>query len=358
MIEPIGIAIAEPPTVTGITPTSGPGAGGTAVTVRGTGFTPESAVFFGSVPALSDQTTYVSPYQMTVVSPPGSGTVDVTVGTAFGTSPTTAADRFTYIPTGYDLVGQDGGVFVFNPPGVGGGFFGSLPGIGVVPNRPVVGMVPTVNDQGYFLVAQDGGVFSFGNAPFLGSLPGLGVTPAQPIVGIIAAKTDTGYYLVGRDGGVFAFGTVPFLGSLPGTGLQVDNVVGIAATPTGSGYWVVQATGTVHAFGAAKAFVTAPTTSAVTAIAGTPTGKGYWLVTQEGGVYPYGTAAKKGKGTLPAIGVVPTLAVIGIVPTAGTTGYWLLGSDGGIFAFGTAPFYGSLPGLGVHVSDIVGAVPN
>jgi hypothetical protein len=41
-------------------------------------------------------------------------------------------------------------------------------------------------------------------------------------------------------------------------------------------------------------------------------------------------------------------------------GYWLIGQDGGIFAFGTAPFVGSLPGLSppVHVTNIVGAVPN
>jgi hypothetical protein len=192
----------------------------------------------------------------------------------------------------------------------------------------------------------------------LGSLPGLGVTPSQPIVGIVATATDKGYYLVGRDGGVFAFGTAQFGGSLPGQGKHVTNVIGIAATPSGSGYWVVQATGTVTGFGAASAFSTTATTSAVTAIAGTPTGGGYWLVSAKGGVYAYGKAAKKGKGTLPALGVTPSLAVIGIVPTEGTTGYWLLGADGGIFAFGTAPFYGSLPTLGVHVSDIVGAVPN
>ena len=50
--------------------------------------------------------------------------------------------------------------------------------------------------------------------------------------------------------------------------------------------------------------------------------------------------------------------MIGIVHTADTRGYWLLGSDGGIFTFGDAPFYGSLPGVGVHVTNIVGAVPN
>jgi hypothetical protein len=259
--------------------------------------------------------------------------------------------------TGYDLVGSDGGVFVFDAPGQTGGFYGSLPGLHVVPNKPVVGMVPTTTDTGYFLVAADGGVFSFGNAPFLGSLPGLGDTPAQPITGIVAADTDRGYFLVGRDGGVFAFGTVPFLGSLPGKGISVDDIIGIASTPSGNGYWLVSSTGTVYAFGAAKALGTAKgTASAVSAIAGTPTGGGYWITTENGTVYPFGVA--ESFSTLPALHVTPTLPVIGIVHTAGTEGYWLLGSDGGIFAFGDAPFYGSLPGLTVHVTNIVGAVPN
>jgi hypothetical protein len=36
----------------------------------------------------------------------------------------------------------------------------------------------------------------------------------------------------------------------------------------------------------------------------------------------------------------------------------MVAKDGGIFAFGTAPFVGSLPGIGVSVTNIVGAVPN
>ncbi len=49
--------------------------------------------------------------------------------------------------------------------------------------------------------------------------------------------------------------------------------------------------------------------------------------------------------------------IVSIVPTADRGGYWLIGSDGGVFAFGDAGFIGSLPGLGVKVSNVVGAVP-
>ncbi len=62
-------------------------------------------------------------------------------------------------------------------------------------------------------------------------------------------------------------------------------------------------------------------------------------------------------GSLPASGVAPALPVIGIGHTADLGGYWLIGADGGIFAYGDAGFVGSLPGLGVSVRNIVGAVP-
>jgi hypothetical protein len=258
------------------------------------------------------------------------------------------------ISSAYDLVGSDGGVFVF-PTGSSGGFYGSLPELGVHVDD-IVGMVPTSDDNGYFLVGSDGGVFSFGSAPFLGSLPGLGVKPAQPVAGIVPTGTDGGYFLVGKDGGVYSFGNAPFLGSLPGGGVHTDNVIGIAATPSGNGYWIVTATGTVYAYGAAQQLGSATgTASPVSAIAGTPTGGGYWIVTQNGSVDAFGNAAYF--GSLPALGVAPSKAVIGVVHTSGTGGYWLIGSDGGIFAFGDAGFVGSLPGLGVGVDDIVGAVP-
>ncbi|MHB1891127.1 MAG: serine hydrolase, partial [Acidimicrobiales bacterium] len=69
----------------------------------------------------------------------------------------------------------------------------------------------------YWLAGADGGVYAF-DAPFHGSLPGLGVTPAAPVVGIAAdpgtaaGSTAGGYWLAGVDGGVYAF-DAPFHGS-------------------------------------------------------------------------------------------------------------------------------------------------
>jgi hypothetical protein len=81
------------PVVTSISPASGPAAGGTSVTLNGANFT-GSTVTFGSAPAT---VTSNIGSQMVVTSPPGSGTVDVIVTNAGGTSVTSAADRFTYV---------------------------------------------------------------------------------------------------------------------------------------------------------------------------------------------------------------------------------------------------------------------
>jgi hypothetical protein len=88
-----------PPSVTGISPASGPLAGGTAVTVTGTGFTSAGGVLTvtfggraGSSVVLSSTTA------LTVVCPAGAaiGPVDVVVTTGGGSSTTSPADQFTY----------------------------------------------------------------------------------------------------------------------------------------------------------------------------------------------------------------------------------------------------------------------
>src|SRR5262249_18543636 len=83
------------PAVTGISPNPGPTAGGTSVTVTGTGFTGATAVSFGGVAATSF--TVNSATQITATAPPQwSGTADVTVTTPAGTSAAVSGDRFTY----------------------------------------------------------------------------------------------------------------------------------------------------------------------------------------------------------------------------------------------------------------------
>jgi hypothetical protein len=85
------------PAVTAIQPAIGPNAGGTVVTITGTGFKKTTAVNFGSVSATSF--TVNSATSITATSPADTGTVDVTVTTTKGsTSATSPADQFKYAP--------------------------------------------------------------------------------------------------------------------------------------------------------------------------------------------------------------------------------------------------------------------
>ena len=82
------------PVITSIAPISGPAAGGTIVTLTGTGFTGALAVGFGSTDASA--LSVMSDTTMVAVSPPGTGTINVTVVTPNGRSAVNAAVQFGY----------------------------------------------------------------------------------------------------------------------------------------------------------------------------------------------------------------------------------------------------------------------
>ena len=96
------------PVVTSISPSSGPAAGGTQVTITGSGFTGATSVLFAGSTALGNSgsggpaTTIqvVSDTQITAIAPAGSGTVDVTVTGPGGTSEAVPTDQFTYTGSG------------------------------------------------------------------------------------------------------------------------------------------------------------------------------------------------------------------------------------------------------------------
>jgi hypothetical protein len=84
-----------PPTVVSISPATGGTAGGTLVTITGTGFTGATSVKFGGQAVTSFKV--VSDTEITTDAPEGAvGMVDVTVTTPFGTTAVIAGDEFTY----------------------------------------------------------------------------------------------------------------------------------------------------------------------------------------------------------------------------------------------------------------------
>lgn len=133
------------PAVTSISPNSGPAAGGSVVTIIGTGFlgvgcpvwSPPNpmpvvnvGVRFGAVPALS--CNVVSDTQMVVLSPPNTGVQQVTVtNNNTGSSPFTTAANFTYV-TGPVVTALDPS---FGPPQ--GGSVVKITGSGFAPGATV-----------------------------------------------------------------------------------------------------------------------------------------------------------------------------------------------------------------------------
>lgn len=98
---PLTISSAAPaaPVLTDIMPTGGTAAGGTNVTLTGSGFDPAGAtILFGATPVTA---TVVSPFELTAQSPAGSvgASVDITVtNTASGLASNTLVGGFTYNP--------------------------------------------------------------------------------------------------------------------------------------------------------------------------------------------------------------------------------------------------------------------
>jgi hypothetical protein len=90
----VGKAAAQsPPSVTGVSPNTGPLAGGTIVTIVGNFPGITNAVRFGGTQV---PFAFSGPNQITATSPPGTGTVNITVTNDVTTSAITAADRFSY----------------------------------------------------------------------------------------------------------------------------------------------------------------------------------------------------------------------------------------------------------------------
>ena len=84
------------PTVSAVTPASGPATGGTKITIAGTGLTGATGVSFGGAAAASF--TVNSATSITATSPAASaGTVDVTVTSPGGTSAASGSDSFTFV---------------------------------------------------------------------------------------------------------------------------------------------------------------------------------------------------------------------------------------------------------------------
>jgi len=169
--------------------------------------------------------------------------------------------------------------------------------------------------------------------------------------------TDTGYWLAGKDGGVFSFGAANYLGSLPALGVvPSEPIVAIEPNTSCTGYYLLGADGGVFAFGTATFDGSIPEShiSVSNAVSLSVVTGGYFIATSDGGVFGFGTAAADFHGSLPGLGVHVN-NVVGLVPTPTVGGYYLVSSDGGVFAFGNASYQGSEGGTTLS-SPVIGFI--
>ncbi|WP_425253843.1 IPT/TIG domain-containing protein [Janthinobacterium sp. NFX145] len=273
-----------PPTITGVTPASGPASGGTAVTITGTGFTGVTALKFGANNGVA--VTVVNATTMTATSPAGSaGTVNVTVTASGGTSATGAANQFTYIPaptvtsispTAGPTAG--GGSVIITGTGFTGATavtFGATPATGFTVNSATqitatapAGSSGTVDVR----VTTTGGTSATSAADQFTFVAAPTVTSISPTAG-----PATGGSTVIITGTGFSTTTAVTFGATSAIGFTVNSATQITATaPAGTGTVDVRVTslGGTSATSAADqfTFVAAPVVSSISPTSGPTTG--------------------------------------------------------------------------------------
>ena len=342
------------PTVTAVSPSSGPTSGGTQVTITGTNLSGATAVKFGTVAAtgLSNNTSS----SITAVSPAEvAGPVDVTVTTPGGTSAVNApADQFSY----------SAGAGVAIPSPVAGGW--QLNG-----SASVVSSASPPNLQ---LTSATG--FQAGSAFWPTAVPGVGITAAFDIsIGggtgadgetfTLADASVTSPAALGGHGGSLGYGGIKGLAigfdTYKNAVNPSNNFVGIATgagTATGTLNWAVTSTAVPALRNTVHHVVVTTTSSGVTvALDGTQVLS--YTTALPASVLMGFTGGTGGETDVHAVQNVsitalppPPPAVTGVSPASGSTlGGTLVTVTGTNLSGATAVKFGSLAATNVTVNS-------
>ncbi len=312
------------PTVSGLSPSSGPSSGGTSVTITGTNFSGVTGVSFGTNTSSSFQV--LSPTELVVVTPPGTnGTANVEVITLSGFSLASSSSKFTYFPSGSQQATNISISVVPNPASVG---------------EPV-GVTATVSSGGQAL--------GVGTVTFL-----LGAT--QVGSSQVSSQGTASYSLTGLSQGTYSVGA-----NYSGYGsYSSSNALAISLTieSTGGGTPTTTSPTTTQPGTSTTTSPTSTTPPTTTQPGSTSTTQpvqgavtGYYEVAADGGLFAFGDANFYGSmGTKPLNAPIVSMAI-----TPDAKGYYEVAADGGLFAFGDANFYGSMGGRPLN-QPVVGFV--
>ncbi|UKZ03005.1 IPT/TIG domain-containing protein (plasmid) [Streptomyces viridifaciens] len=346
---PFTYTTAPLPTLASVAPSSGPAAGGTTVTLTGTGFTGATAVLFGTTAAASF--TVVSGTQITATTPPGTGTVQVTVVTGSGTS---NGVPFTYttapLPTLASVAPSSG-------PAAGGttvtltgtGFTGATAvlfgttaaaSFTVVSGTQITATTPPGTGTVQVTVVTGSGTsngvpFTYTTAP-LPTLASVAPSSGPAAGGTTVTLTGTG----------FATATAVRFGALPATSFTVvsdSHITAVASAGTGTvQVTVTTAGGTSN--GIPYTYSAAPVLSGVSPNQG-PTFGGN-TVTLTGTGFTGATAVAFGAAAAAAFTVVSPTQITAVAPagSAGPVGVTVT-TPGGASTLASAYFYVAAPVL-------------
>jgi hypothetical protein len=235
------LTVYTPPTVTGLSPTSGYYTGGGTITITGTNFTGTPTVTFGATPATS--VAVVSSTQITATIPAGSaGPVYVTVTTSGGTSPNSS--QYTYI----------GNISTFSVSGFPTTAILTEPGLVTVTARDINGVTDTYyTGTVHFTTSDPAGVvpanYTFlagdaGTHVFSVTLNTLGIQSITATDTVTASATGSQTGIVASDA-IWALNPAGTLGKLNDAGAAITGPVGTAGTASTSGGLAFDSTGNV-----------------------------------------------------------------------------------------------------------------
>lgn len=221
------------PAVTGISPPSGPTTGGNVITITGQSLNESGVTVY--VGTRAAPTKALSATRLLAIVPPGTGTLPITVRSAAGTSPVTAAGNYSYVPATTNYIYNGDGLRMQTTSGASRTHYAwdtttSVPELLrdatasyiYGPNGAVVEQIDAANTPSYYfhdaigstraLLAQDGTVSATYTYSPYGALigkTGNATTPFQ-FAGYYADQASGLYYVVHRyyDPGTGQFASV------------------------------------------------------------------------------------------------------------------------------------------------------
>jgi hypothetical protein len=261
------------PVIASVSPNAGLAAGGTAVTITGTGFTGATSITLGGTAATSF--TVVSDTSITAVTPAkAAGTADITVTTAGGTGTKTDAYTFVMPPEITGLAPSEGPLAGGNTVTITGSnlqgatavFFGTMAAsFAVISDTQIAAVAPAGSVGGAFATVTTAG----GTSPIY---PYVYVAP--PVVGSVTPDRGAigGGSTVAITGSNFLGATAVTFGGAPAASFTINPDGSITAvTPAGTAGpadVAVTATGGIDIRTGAYTYAPAPTISSVIPAAG------------------------------------------------------------------------------------------